>query len=130
VVSGVVSARQREEATVTFRRRTRIAVGALIVGMIGAAAASGYSMAPSVNVPRGGHATFLQSGWRCNNYGSRVLCLSGDARPYAELTSTRRGGNGQGLHAPRSARWSHDAHVRPRRSGLRLYCVLGRRVTG
>jgi hypothetical protein len=77
---------------VTFRRRTRIAVGALIVGMIGAAAASGYSMAPSVNVPRGGHATFLQSGWRCNNYGSRVLCLSGDARPYAELTSTRRGG--------------------------------------
>jgi hypothetical protein len=39
------------------------------------------------------HATFLQSGGlRCNNYGNRVRCFTGDAYPYAELTDTRRGG--------------------------------------
>jgi hypothetical protein len=70
-------------------RRTRIVAAALIVGLIGAAGAGGYTIGRSVNVPRGGNATFFPSGWRCNNYGSRVSCFSGDAYPYAELTSTR-----------------------------------------
>jgi hypothetical protein len=35
------------------------------MGLIGAAGAGGYTVARSVNVPSGGHATFLQSGgWR------------------------------------------------------------------
>ena len=33
-----------------------------------------------------------QSGWQCQNRSTRVMCRSGDAYPYVELTSTRRGG--------------------------------------
>jgi hypothetical protein len=70
-----------------------LATAALVIGLIGAPGADGYTQARSVNLPRGGHATFLQSGgWRCNNYGNRVRCFTGDAYPYAELTDTRRVG--------------------------------------
>ena len=72
--------------------RACFAATALIVGLTAAAGAGGYTMSPTVNVPRGGHATFFPSGWRCNNYGARVECFSGDAHPYVELTATRRGG--------------------------------------
>jgi hypothetical protein len=60
--------------------------------MIAAIGAAGYTMGRSAEVPRGESVTFLPGGWRCNNYGSRVVCISGDAFPRAELTSTRGGG--------------------------------------
>jgi hypothetical protein len=73
-------------------RRGRIAAATLTVALVGVAGAGGYTMGRTVNVPRGGNATFIPSGWRCNNFGIRVSCFSGDAYPYAELTSTRGGG--------------------------------------
>jgi hypothetical protein len=91
-----------------LRRRTCIATAALIVGLIGAAGAGGYTLGRLVNVPRGGNATFLPSGWRCNNHGIRVECFSGDAFPYAELTSTRGGGVTVRVHTLRDP---HGGHV-------------------
>ena len=75
-----------------LRRRTCVVAAALTVGLAAAAGAGGYAAGRSVDVPRGGTATFRPSQWRCHNYGSRVDCFSGDAYPYAELTSTRGGG--------------------------------------
>ncbi|MDX6453818.1 MAG: hypothetical protein QOH16_3867 [Gaiellaceae bacterium] len=76
------------------RGRVRVAasVGALLAALVAAAGAGGYAIARSVDVPRGGNATFLPSQWRCNNLGARVECFSGDAYPFIELTSTSHGG--------------------------------------
>jgi hypothetical protein len=63
-----------------------------IAALVLAAGAVGYTYGPSVEVPRGGNATFLPSHWNCRNLAIRVECRLGDSHPYVELTRTRRGG--------------------------------------
>jgi hypothetical protein len=90
------------------RRRAAIAtVGVALVVLVGAAGAGGYALARSVDVPRGGNATFLPSQWRCNNYGSRIECFSGDAYPYVELTGTAHGGVTVKVHTLRDPQGGH-----------------------
>ena len=62
------------------------------LALMAVSAAAGYRVAKRVNVKPGGSALFLPHGWFCNNRGQRVDCQSGDARPWAELTGTSRGG--------------------------------------
>jgi hypothetical protein len=87
--------------------RSALAAAVLVAGLVVAAGAGGYTMGRSVDVPSGGNATFLPSQWRCNNYGSRVECSSGDAFPYAELTSSRGGGVTVTVHTLRDPRGGH-----------------------
>jgi hypothetical protein len=92
-------------------RRSAFAAALLAVGLVVAAGAGGYTMGRSVDVPRGGNATFLPSQWRCNNYGSRVECFSGDAFPYAELTTTRGGGLTVKVHTLRDPQGGHLTRI-------------------
>jgi hypothetical protein len=96
-----------KEATMRLQRRTGVAAAALVVGLVAAAGAGGYTIGRSTDVPRGGSATFLPSNWLCKNYGTRVECFSGDAFPYAELTSTSGGGITVKVHTLRDPQGGH-----------------------
>jgi hypothetical protein len=108
---------------VRLSRRACVAAATLAMGLIGAAGAGGHAVARSVNIPRGGHATFLQSGgWRCNNYGNRVRCFSGDAHPLRGTHGHPPGWcDSEGLHAPRPGGWDNDGHIREGLPRLRLH---------
>jgi len=64
----------------------------IVIGLMAAAAATGYTVASKANVRPGGSSLFIPSGWFCRNLKRRVECYSGDAKPWAELTGTRNGG--------------------------------------
>ena len=73
-----------------------------------------------------GNATFLPGQWRCHNYG--VECFSGDAFPYAELTTSRGGGiTVKVQYAPRSAGRTPNAYLRQGLPRLRVYSAVGSR---
>lgn len=73
-------------------RTSRTVVITGVAALVLATGAVGYTQGRSVEVPRGGNATFLPSRWNCRNLANRVECRLGDAHPYVELTTTRRGG--------------------------------------
>jgi len=101
-------------------QRAAIASAGLgLVGLVGAAGAGSYVLARSVDVPRGGNATFLPSRWRCNNFGSRVECFSGDAYPYVVLTGTAQGGITVKVHTLRDPQGGHL--TRTYEKGLPVY---------
>lgn len=89
------------------RRRAVIAAAVLLLGMLAAAGAGGYSRARSVDVPRGGSVTFLPSNWGCHNYGVRVECFSGDAIPWVEITTTQPGGITVKVHTLKDPQGGH-----------------------
>jgi len=74
------------------RKRAVAAVGAALVALSIAGRAAANSAWRFINIGRNEVAVFKPNNWSCNNYGARVQCQSGDAFPYAILTSTRRGG--------------------------------------
>jgi len=78
-----------------------------LVALVLVAGADGYRAGRAVDVRAGDNADFRPSGWRCHNYGASVQCFSGDALPYAELTSTRAGDITVSAHTLRDPQGGH-----------------------
>jgi hypothetical protein len=89
------------------RRRWAVGAATVAVALLGAGGAAGYVLARSVNVPRGGSATFQPSYWSCLNRGRVVECHNGDAFPFAELTSTPGRGITVKVHTLRPPQAGH-----------------------
>ena len=107
-----------------LRRKAAVATVGLVVGLAGAAGAGGYTLGRSVDVPRGGSATFHPSNWFCRNYGSRVECSNGDAFPYAELTTTRSGGITVRVHTLRDPQGGHLTRIYVRGYPVYVFTAL------
>ena len=102
----------------TRRKSVTLTIGAAVVALAIAAGAAANSTWRFIDVGRNEVAVFRSSGWSCNNYGPRVECQSGDAFPYAILTSSRTGGvtvKVVRLGGPQSGRVirTRDRHGRP-----------------
>ena len=74
------------------RRRFTVSAGVIAGVLAMAAGATANSAWRFIDIGRNQAAVFNPSSWSCNNYGPRVECQSGDAFPYAILTSSRTGG--------------------------------------
>jgi hypothetical protein len=72
-------------------RRPIIVASLALIGVAGASGASGYVLRKQVDIPVKGVAAFHPSMWACRNHGTTVECFQGDAYPYVELTSSKRG---------------------------------------
>jgi hypothetical protein len=101
------SPEEEKEAGMSTIRRGVVMACCLSVGLGAAAGAGGYALIRNVDVPTGGSATFLPSQWSCNNHGGSVECITGDAYPYVELTSSRSGGVTVKVHTLRDPQGGH-----------------------
>lgn len=76
----------------TRRRSFAAAAGTVAIALALAAGATANSAWRFITIGRNQAAVFNPSSWSCNNYGARVECHTGDAFPYAILTSSRTRG--------------------------------------
>jgi hypothetical protein len=74
--------------------KKRALLVALAAALTLAGTAGGFAARRVFNVHPGNAAFFegKAGGWQCNNRDRFVECFTGDARPYARLTGSRRGG--------------------------------------
>jgi hypothetical protein len=70
--------------------KRRVLVIAILAGLVLAGAAGAY-VGRVLTVSKGNQADFVPSNWFCANHGTTVTCGNGDAYPFLDMTSSKKG---------------------------------------